>query len=511
MSRKVYNVSIFLDLHGVSCPGVWLCPKGTILVKISLFGVSEVSKQVKPVFPLRFNERFHFQKGIIAPKAEVSTRINVRETEEFIRGAKMNPATVSSKNCKSRLGKEDKIIRQRGVCHTPFNLHCKCFLSRNINEKRCAELFGSLRPRTLTKIPKSAISVPPYEDIDSSAQTNGKIWSDLSRKASNEEYVKFQSHQKVAKKESSGEEEEEEPKKSVKDIQSKGLEGDFEKRILCPCCRKNEPNVKFRNFSTSAEPESHKNKVETTKDISPTKTTVAVTTKQASTATDENEVTSKCEVCNCPVCIKYENYFIHRALKHNRGGAKSKFTETKMMSDSSDSAEYFSPELNPTKCYCFKDKEDFNSELKLKNNHVSQEADNNTDRCIVCKCPLPYSANNVNNKEVTEESSNSLDRCTICKCPLPKNFGSLGKSHLEDALPFTQPREQFYNDLDKYNGQLINGSDKQARNPQTKKKSAKKPSSRLINQLQNKKWNFKGFVKEGTGMWDIKAAEWNRM
>ncbi|XP_073977029.1 uncharacterized protein isoform X12 [Rhodnius prolixus] len=416
MSRKVYNVSIFLDLHGVSCPGVWLCPKGTILVKISLFGVSEVSKQVKPVFPLRFNERFHFQKGIIAPKAEVSTRINVRETEEFIRGAKMNPATVSSK-----------------------------------------------------------------------------------------------SHQKVAKKESSGEEEEEEPKKSVKDIQSKGLEGDFEKRILCPCCRKNEPNVKFRNFSTSAEPESHKNKVETTKDISPTKTTVAVTTKQASTATDENEVTSKCEVCNCPVCIKYENYFIHRALKHNRGGAKSKFTETKMMSDSSDSAEYFSPELNPTKCYCFKDKEDFNSELKLKNNHVSQEADNNTDRCIVCKCPLPYSANNVNNKEVTEESSNSLDRCTICKCPLPKNFGSLGKSHLEDALPFTQPREQFYNDLDKYNGQLINGSDKQARNPQTKKKSAKKPSSRLINQLQNKKWNFKGFVKEGTGMWDIKAAEWNRM
>lgn len=36
------------------------------------------------------------------------------------------------------------------------------------------------------------------------------------------------------------------------------------------------------------------------------------------------------------------------------------------MSDSSDSAEYFSPELNPTKCYCFKDKEDFNSELKLK-------------------------------------------------------------------------------------------------------------------------------------------------
>ncbi|XP_075236209.1 uncharacterized protein LOC142333153 isoform X2 [Lycorma delicatula] len=62
MSRKAFHISVDLDVHAVSCPGVWLCPKGAVLLRVAMFGLSENTKTVKPCFPLIFHERFRFRK-----------------------------------------------------------------------------------------------------------------------------------------------------------------------------------------------------------------------------------------------------------------------------------------------------------------------------------------------------------------------------------------------------------------------------------------------------------------
>ncbi|KAF6209787.1 hypothetical protein GE061_015537 [Apolygus lucorum] len=195
---KLYNVSIYLDINTVSCPGVWLCPKGKAFLKICLFGVSDLTKEVDPFFPLIFKERFHFQKvfkninsvyelhdklgrsiislellqcpigsagcvklalfnallsdilhpyttcfskplhtsglellfttckvfpGIIAPKADVSTKVMVTDT---LGGGR----SVKVLEMRSRAVDDEK-KRQNKVCHTKNNTNCRCFQTKD--------------------------------------------------------------------------------------------------------------------------------------------------------------------------------------------------------------------------------------------------------------------------------------------------------------------------------------------------------------------------------------------
>uniref|UniRef100_A0A0A9XRB6 Spermatogenesis-associated protein 6 n=1 Tax=Lygus hesperus TaxID=30085 RepID=A0A0A9XRB6_LYGHE len=209
---KLYNVSIYLDINTVSCPGVWLCPKGKAFLKICLFGVSDLTKEVDPFFPLIFKERFHFQKvfkninsvyelhdklgrsiislellqcpigsagcvklalfnallsdilhpyttcfskplhtsglellfttckvfpGIIAPKADVSTKVMVTDTLDGGRSMKMQ-------GMRSRSVNDDEKKRQHKVCHTKNNTNCRCFQAQvgsieDLNEYRAVE------------------------------------------------------------------------------------------------------------------------------------------------------------------------------------------------------------------------------------------------------------------------------------------------------------------------------------------------------------------------------------
>ncbi|KAL1116442.1 hypothetical protein AAG570_004916 [Ranatra chinensis] len=62
-SGRIQNDMAKCDNFQVSCPGVWLCPKGKVYLKVSLFGVSDTTKKVEPTYPLVFNERFVFQKA----------------------------------------------------------------------------------------------------------------------------------------------------------------------------------------------------------------------------------------------------------------------------------------------------------------------------------------------------------------------------------------------------------------------------------------------------------------
>lgn len=161
-------------------------------MRITLFGVSEVTKHLPPVFPLLYHERFHFQKvfkkigclpllesklsripitlqliqypecttatvklanfkahledllfppngadlnlmfsptksypGIIAPIAEVSTRLSLNESEVEDGTMSTLPITIYSKSTREK--SRGIFSRQKSVCHTKHNLYCNCF------------------------------------------------------------------------------------------------------------------------------------------------------------------------------------------------------------------------------------------------------------------------------------------------------------------------------------------------------------------------------------------------
>ncbi|CAI6343750.1 unnamed protein product [Macrosiphum euphorbiae] len=62
MSYKSFKICVVLDILDVTCPGVWICPKGMIYLDIWLFGCNSSTSYVEPKFPLAFNETFNFHK-----------------------------------------------------------------------------------------------------------------------------------------------------------------------------------------------------------------------------------------------------------------------------------------------------------------------------------------------------------------------------------------------------------------------------------------------------------------
>ncbi|XP_015180446.1 PREDICTED: uncharacterized protein LOC107068506 isoform X2 [Polistes dominula] len=62
MTGRGFCVKIHLDLHAVTCPGVWLCPNGKIILKITALNSNTESHRIAPIFPLLYNEKFTFEK-----------------------------------------------------------------------------------------------------------------------------------------------------------------------------------------------------------------------------------------------------------------------------------------------------------------------------------------------------------------------------------------------------------------------------------------------------------------
>ncbi|XP_046823180.1 uncharacterized protein LOC124426022 [Vespa crabro] len=62
MTGRGFFVKIQLNLHAVSCPGVWLCPNGKITLKINTLNSNRESHRIAPVFPLLLHEKFTFEK-----------------------------------------------------------------------------------------------------------------------------------------------------------------------------------------------------------------------------------------------------------------------------------------------------------------------------------------------------------------------------------------------------------------------------------------------------------------
>ncbi|XP_076643147.1 uncharacterized protein LOC143353584 isoform X2 [Halictus rubicundus] len=62
MAGKGSRVKVRLDLHAVTCPGVWLCPSGKVALRITSLGSTLESHRVSPIFPLLFHNEFNFKK-----------------------------------------------------------------------------------------------------------------------------------------------------------------------------------------------------------------------------------------------------------------------------------------------------------------------------------------------------------------------------------------------------------------------------------------------------------------
>ncbi|XP_048505059.1 spermatogenesis-associated protein 6 isoform X2 [Athalia rosae] len=62
MAGRGFCVKIELDLHAVTCPGVWLCPNGKVALQLNTFNNCIESRQITPIFPLLFHDKFTFKK-----------------------------------------------------------------------------------------------------------------------------------------------------------------------------------------------------------------------------------------------------------------------------------------------------------------------------------------------------------------------------------------------------------------------------------------------------------------
>ncbi|XP_046743242.1 spermatogenesis-associated protein 6 isoform X2 [Diprion similis] len=62
MAGRGFSVKIELDLHAITCPGVWLCPNGKIALQLNMFNNCIESHQITPIFPLLFHNKFTFKK-----------------------------------------------------------------------------------------------------------------------------------------------------------------------------------------------------------------------------------------------------------------------------------------------------------------------------------------------------------------------------------------------------------------------------------------------------------------
>ncbi|XP_032679630.1 spermatogenesis-associated protein 6 [Odontomachus brunneus] len=62
MAGRAFCVKIQVDVHAVTCPGVWLCPNGKVALLINTLNSCVESQRISPIFPLLFHDRFTFSK-----------------------------------------------------------------------------------------------------------------------------------------------------------------------------------------------------------------------------------------------------------------------------------------------------------------------------------------------------------------------------------------------------------------------------------------------------------------
>ncbi|XP_053994292.1 spermatogenesis-associated protein 6 [Hylaeus volcanicus] len=82
MAGRGFRVKVQLDLHAVTCPGVWLCPNGKIALRMTTIGSTLESHRVSPIFPLLFHNEFNFKKTFT--RLATLTELQRKLEQEFL-------------------------------------------------------------------------------------------------------------------------------------------------------------------------------------------------------------------------------------------------------------------------------------------------------------------------------------------------------------------------------------------------------------------------------------------
>lgn len=62
LHKNNFTLEVDLQIHEVTCPGVWLCPHGRLSLEVYLLDTCVQTAKIKPFFPLDFNEQYLFHK-----------------------------------------------------------------------------------------------------------------------------------------------------------------------------------------------------------------------------------------------------------------------------------------------------------------------------------------------------------------------------------------------------------------------------------------------------------------
>ncbi|GAB1859696.1 hypothetical protein CAJAP_00775 [Camponotus japonicus] len=82
MAGRAFRVKVQLEVHAVTCPGVWLCPNGKVALRLDILDFCAETRRISPIFPLLFHDKFTFSKifARIASLAELQRTLE----QEFL-------------------------------------------------------------------------------------------------------------------------------------------------------------------------------------------------------------------------------------------------------------------------------------------------------------------------------------------------------------------------------------------------------------------------------------------
>ncbi|KYN00299.1 Uncharacterized protein C9orf68 like protein [Cyphomyrmex costatus] len=96
MTGRAFRIKVQLDVHAVTCPGVWLCPNGKVALRINALDSCAESHATSPILPLLFHDKFTFDKifyGIIS-----LTELQNTLEQEFLYAELIQWATPASRD-----------------------------------------------------------------------------------------------------------------------------------------------------------------------------------------------------------------------------------------------------------------------------------------------------------------------------------------------------------------------------------------------------------------------------
>nr|XP_053637248.1 uncharacterized protein LOC128692199 [Cherax quadricarinatus] len=81
IAKKALKLTTEIDIHAVSCPGVWLPGRGRCSLSVCLLGFHTRTNKLPPVFPLLYHEKFKFERTFVGVRnLSVLERVLAAET-----------------------------------------------------------------------------------------------------------------------------------------------------------------------------------------------------------------------------------------------------------------------------------------------------------------------------------------------------------------------------------------------------------------------------------------------